>query len=112
MNEHEDYRRVLTPPEPLEPCPLCGADAEMWDFSTSFTAPQTHVVSCPTAADLGPRESPMYPGCLLYMGPLDFHRSTRRDAARYWNEYARAVVALREANEAARARKERASCGS
>ena len=37
----------------------------------------------------------MNEGCLLYMPPDEFHRHRAADAVKFWNEYARALVAQR-----------------
>ena len=101
ITEHEDYRKAASP-IPLEPCPICGATPQLFDFSESFTAPQTHVVNCTTYEQIGCRDGLIYNGCLLYNAPDDFHRPTRRQAAEYWNAFARQLVAVRKMNEDSR----------
>jgi hypothetical protein len=95
---HDDYRQMQPPPaEALEPCPCCGSDASVWEHSEAPDATVQRVVMCDQQGSIGPRDALVYEGCLLKMPPQDFYKATGRDAVRYWNDYAKALNALRRA---------------
>lgn len=95
---HDDYRQMVpAPPEPVEPCPVCGSPASVWEYSEKPTDEVQRVVMCEKGDDLGPRDGLVWNGCLLYMPPQDFYKATGRDAVRYWNEFAKATNAHRRA---------------
>lgn len=101
---HDDYKQVdlseyvFAPPNggpALEPCPVCGSKAALWQYSESDTAPRKLLVCCTHGEPIGPQEGLTNEGCLLYMPPDQFYRETIRDAVRYWNEFAKALTAMR-----------------
>ncbi len=95
---HDDYRKMApAPTEPVEPCPVCGSPASVWEYSEKPTDEVQRVVMCEKGDDLGPRDGLVWNGCLLYMPPQDFYKATGRDAVRYWNEFAKATNAHRRA---------------
>lgn len=98
----ELYKKTAIPAgTALEACPVCGAAAELWQFSEKTDEPTTKVVMCSNGDALGPQikdGSAVFVGCLLYMPPEAFYRARAIDAVKYWNDYARALTALREAN--------------
>lgn len=93
---HDLYRRMTPQPTlPIEPCPVCGSDAVVWEFSEGPTHPVRRVVMCENGERFGPQDGIMNDGCLLYMPPEQFYHGRGADAARYWNEYAKALSAQR-----------------
>ena len=79
-----------------EPCPVCGADAELWQYSTDFkNGPIDKLVMCSNGDRFGPQDGAMNEGCLLYMPPQDFYRGRIAEAVKFWNQYARALNAQR-----------------
>lgn len=100
---HDDYKQldlsqlVTAPPNPvtLERCPVCASAAQLWQYSESETSPRKLLVMCSHGEAIGPQDGLTNEGCLLYMPPNQFYRETIRDAVRYWNEFAKALVALR-----------------
>jgi hypothetical protein len=79
----------------LEACPVCGSDAELWQFSKSLDSPTTKFVRCANYGGFGPQDRDVSEGCLLFMPPREFYKATMHEAAQYWNEYALALTALR-----------------
>lgn len=80
----------------VEPCPVCGADAQLWQYSTDFkTGPIEKVLMCSNGEKFGPQDGLTNEGCLLYMPPQDFYRGRIVEAVKYWNEYAKALNAQR-----------------
>lgn len=115
---HDDYKPVdlsqfaTAPPNgwtPLEPCPVCGSEAALWQYSESETTPRRLLVCCTHGDAIGPQDGLTNEGCLLYMPPDNFYRETIRDAVRYWNEFAKALSTLRRANNWKNARVLRAA---
>jgi hypothetical protein len=88
---------VTAPPNGrvLEPCPVCGSEAQLWQYSESETSPRKLLGMCSHGEAIGPQDGLTNEGCLLYMPPDGFYRETIRDAVRYWNDFAKALVALR-----------------
>jgi hypothetical protein len=84
----------------LDLCPVCGSAASLWQYSTSETAPRKLLVCCTNGEPIGPQDGLVGEGCLLYLPPNNFYRETIRDAVRYWNEFAKALTALRASHEA------------
>ena len=94
--ERGEYKKGETPKCAIEPCPVCGADAELWLFSDDFeNGPINKLMMCTNGEKFGPQEGFMNEGCLLYMPPDEFHHGRAADAVKFWNEYARALVAQR-----------------
>lgn len=103
---HDDYKKLelsqiaSTTPDGgpvLERCPVCGSDAELWQYSTSPTAPRQLVVMCSHGDPIGPQDGIRNEGCLLYMPPEGFYQERIATAVRYWNDFAKALTALRAA---------------
>lgn len=81
--------------EPVQPCPVCGADAQVYTYD-SVNGPVQKLVACTTGGGFGPQDGDtIHPGCLLFMPPIDFYHATIREAVKYWNEYARCLSAIR-----------------
>jgi len=100
---HDDYKPLDSAGwTPLEPCPVCGSEAALWQYSVSDTAPRRLLVCCEHGDAIGPQDGLTNEGCLLYMPPDNFYRETIRDAVRYWNEFAKTLTALRTAQSASR----------
>ena len=96
MSERDMYRPMFpAPSEQVLPCPLCGSDASVWEFSEKPSDPVQRVVMCSNGEALGPQDGMVNEGCLFYMPPDQFYRPTGRDAVGYWNEFTRAIEAQR-----------------
>ena len=97
---HDDYKRLEVPAggPSLYACPVCGSPAELWQYSESETSPTTKAVCCSRADPFGPQDAIVNAGCLLYMPPGVFYKATMRDAIKYWNAYAVALMKLQRAN--------------
>ena len=94
--ERGEYKKGEIPKCAIEPCPVCGSEAELWLFSDDFeNGPINKLMACTNGEKFGPQEGFMNEGCLLYMPPDEFHRHRAADAVKFWNEYARALVAQR-----------------
>lgn len=95
---HDDYKRLEFPSgTSIEPCPVCAADAELWQYSTADDAPTSKAVMCTRGDQFGPQSGLVDEGCLLYMPPQGFYKSTIREALAYWNEYAKALTKIARA---------------
>lgn len=77
-------------------CPVCGSTAQVWQYAEKEGDPVVRVVMCTNGDRIGPQDGLANEGCLLFMPPDQFYRSTTKDALRYWNEFAVALEALRE----------------
>lgn len=92
---HDDYKRLDLPAGvTVTDCPVCGSLAELWQYSTSETAPTSKAVMCSRGEAFGPQDGIANAGCLLYMPPHEFYKATIREAVRYWNEYAGALMKI------------------
>jgi acyl carrier protein len=106
---HEEHKQLPIPEgQEISPCPVCGAEAELWQFSESPTSPTSKFVACPTGSSSTlKREDLTNGGCLLFLPPDDFYRATAKNAIQYWNEFAKNVAELREKNLAERSKPKR-----
>lgn len=96
---HDDYKQIQFPEGSVhELCPCCGADPELWQYSTSPDGPATKVVMCSTADPIGPQAGLVNEGCPLYMPPDDHYRATIREAIKFWNDFSKALTALQRKN--------------
>jgi hypothetical protein len=101
---HDDYKRLELPAgAALLPCPVCAADAELWQYSEADNGPTSKVGMCSRGEAFGPQSGIKNEGCLLYMPPDDFYRPTAREAVRFWNDYASALMKIQRAGRWARA---------
>ncbi len=95
---HDDFKRLESPAGThLEYCPVCGHDAELWQYSAAYYGPTNKLICCSRGDAFGPQEGEAMGGCLLYLPPQPFYRATIREAVRYWNDYAKALEKLRRA---------------
>ena len=109
---HDDYKRLtLQPGQHLYPCPVCAADAELWQYSEAETTPTTKLVMCSRGEAFGPQNGLVDEGCLLYMPPGAFYKASIRDAVKYWNDYAVALGRIQRAGRRARSKVLRADNG-
>lgn len=92
---HNDYKQLPTAIY-MEQCPVCDSTPQLWQYSTSDTTPRKLVVMCSYSEKIGPQDGLVKEGCLLFMPPTNFYRETIRDAIRYWNEFAQALMQLRD----------------
>lgn len=94
---HTDVKELQIPSEShLESCPVCGSDAELWQYSESMESPTSKFARCTNYVGFGPQYREAYEGCLLFMPPREFYKATVHEAVKYWNEYALALTALRK----------------
>lgn len=99
----DDYS-LVEPQLLLHPCPVCASSARLWRYSAAPTQPSSVAAMCDNGSPIGPQDGIVNEGCLLYMPPDDFYRSTIRDATAYWNSFAGALEALQRKNRWARVR--------
>lgn len=93
---HTEYKELEVPHEShLERCPVCGSDAELWQYSESMESVARKFVRCTHYDGFGPQYREAYEACLLFMPPREFYKATMHEAVNYWNEYALALIALR-----------------
>lgn len=86
-------------------CPVCGSDAELWQYSKDFkNGPIEKLVMCTNGERFGPQDGAMNEGCLLYMPPQDFYRGRIVEAVKFWNEYANELTTQRRRRNLDRAR--------
>jgi len=84
----------------IAPCPVCGSQSELWRYSESKDSPSNPVVMCTHTDKIGPQDSLLTGGCFMSNPTDDFYKATIREAIEYWNSYAKALVNLRNSNEA------------
>ena len=89
----EEYTRLATVETMLD-CPVCSASAELWEYNQNDNT-ALKVVMCSDGKAFGPQDGIMGEGCLLYMPPDAFYRPTKREAIKYWNDYAQALEKMR-----------------
>lgn len=95
----DNYTRLSTPEGThTEPCPVCYADPEIWQYIANPGEVAQKVVMCSHGDEIGPHDALAGGGCPLYMPPQSFYRPTIREAAKHWNEYAKALNKLRRDN--------------
>ena len=94
-----DYKNIETPVGTcIEVCPCCGSEASLFRYSEIENGPTQVVVMCSNGDPIGQQEGIVYAGCPLYMPNNDFYCATVREAVRYWNNYAKALNAIRRRN--------------
>jgi hypothetical protein len=99
MMAHEEFKLIKAPHEMrVEPCPVCGADAEIYQFSEAPGEDVQRVVMCSNTDPIGPQDGLVNDGCLLQLPPMAFYKATAKSAIIYWNEFAVALNAKRRAN--------------
>lgn len=82
-------------------CPVCNARAELNKIVNDDGIVEW-VVCCSHNQPIGPQADMagvINEGCLLFVPPRDFHRARRKDAVLYWNEYAAALMILRNGGD-------------
>jgi len=93
---HDLYKQLDLAGRRIEDCPVCGAKAGLWQYSTSPNDPRRVTGMCSHGDAFGPQDGMVNEGCLLYMPPEGFYQPTEREALRYWNDYAKALADLRQ----------------
>lgn len=95
----EMYKQLETPQgASILPCPCCGSEAHVWQYSESETSPTTKAVMCDNGDIIGPQDGIVGAGCLLYMPSDGFYRPTIREAVKYWNDYTNALMKMQRQN--------------
>ena len=82
MPDH-DYKQIPYHATELLPCGFCGSVVHMYQRTTARTV--DFIVMC----SLIEGESPTGDDCPLVMPPDTFYAATKREAAQYWNEWAK-----------------------
>lgn len=95
---HDDYKQLDLPDTPLEACPICASEAELWQFSKANDGPCTKAVMCSNGEQFGPQDGLGGDGCPLFMPHETHYRATIREAVKYWNEYAKSLTKIQRAN--------------
>lgn len=95
----DNYTRLTTPAGThIEDCPVCATSPEVWQYIPKKGEDAQKVVMCSHSEDIGPHDAIAGGGCPMYMPPNSFYRPTIREAVKHWNEYAKALCALRRKN--------------
>lgn len=93
---HAEFKPLPIPDEShLEPCPVCGSDAELWQHSESVESRTRKFVRCTNYDGFGPQDLDVFQGYLLSLPPHEFYNATVHEAVQYWNAYAVALTARR-----------------
>lgn len=97
VKAYDNYKLWSPPPDPatISRCPVCNSPGEVWQYSDSPDSQLLRVVMCTRGEAFGPQEGIVNEGCLLYMPPEAFYRATTKEAVRYWNDYAKALLVVR-----------------
>lgn len=109
----DNYTKLTAPAgTQIEPCPVCAADPEVWQYIAKEGDVAQKVVMCSHDDEIGPYDALAGGGCPLYMPPQSFYRPTIREAVNFWNEYGKALGTLRRKNGWKRAQVLRGSAAS
>ena len=91
----DEYKRLDTPSGAhLEPCPCCGSIPKVRQYVDDL-GDTTKVVMCSFGSPIGPQNDELSNGCPLYFPSMEAYRATIREAVEYWNEFAKALTAIR-----------------
>ena len=98
---HDIYKKLDVPADRvLTACPVCGSEAELWQYSETEESPTTKAVCCTRSESLVPgTEDGLMGGCPLYMPPNHHYHATIREAIDYWDRYSKSLRAIRASNE-------------
>lgn len=104
---YDNYKLWEPQPDPatIKPCPICGTSGEVWQYADKPDSQLLRVVMCKNGESFGPQIKDghvILGGCLLYMPPNDFYRATTKEAVKYWNDYAEALLKMRKSNQGER----------
>ena len=95
----DNYTQLRVPDgTTIDPCPVCDADPEVWQYISKPGEAAQKVVMCSHSEEIGPHDSLSGGGCLLYMPPTSFYQPTIREAVKHWNDYGKALTELRKKN--------------
>lgn len=93
---HEMYTQLDAPDgKVIAECPCCSADGVLYQYQKHKDGPATKVVMCANGDRIGPQSGIAGEGCPLYMPGDEHYRATIREAIAYWNDYSRALRAIR-----------------
>jgi hypothetical protein len=84
MMSDKTYKQVPYHAEPILPCNFCGSPANMWQYTDALD-----VVTFTVMCSLDEEQSPTGDDCPLFTPPNEFYAATKRQAAKYWNEWAK-----------------------
>lgn len=100
---HELYTQLDVPAGyVIAECPCCASDGLLYQFQKEEDGPATKVIMCANGDAFGPQQGVAHEGCPLYMPDDDHYRATIREAIAYWNDYSKALQAIRRKNSWAR----------
>ena len=95
---NDEYKRLDTPSDAhLEPCPCCGSNPRVRQYVNDL-GDTFQVVMCTFGDSIGPQNDELSNGCPLYFPSMEAYRATIREAVQYWNEFAKALTAIRREN--------------
>jgi len=95
----DEYTKLTIPDGAhIEACPCCGSTPELWQYQVSEGEAASKAVMCTNNERIGPQDGVADEGCPLYMPSQGFYRATIREAIKYWNEYAKALMKQQRQN--------------
>ncbi len=94
----DEYTHLDTPSGThLEPCPCCGSTPRIWQYIDD-AGDATKVVMCSFGDSIGPQNDELSNGCPLHSPCMEAYRATVQEAVKYWNEFAKALIAIQRRN--------------
>lgn len=95
---NDEYKRLDTPSGThLEPCPCCGSNSRVRQYVDN-DGDATQVVMCSFGDPIGPQNDELSNGCPLHSPCMEAYRATVQEAVKYWNEFAKALMAIQSEN--------------
>jgi len=88
----DEFTKIENHSHALYRCPICGADAELWELDDERRG-IFKFVACSRKEDRQLIEGIDCP--LVFPEPTGFYRATQREAIRAWNEFAQAAEEAR-----------------
>lgn len=93
MEDDFDYRQLYTE-QSIMPCPMCLSESKVYG---KWPKLKEYVVCCDHALAIGDQDPKFLPGCMMHLPQREFHQDSPEGAIEFWNAFANAVEALREA---------------
>ena len=94
----DEYTLLNTPGGThLDPCPCCGSNPRVRQYIDD-NGDATQVVMCSFGDPIGPQNDELSNGCPLHSPSLEAYRTTVQEAVSYWNEFAKALLAIQRRN--------------
>lgn len=92
--DNETYTQLSTEGLDIEPCPLCGSDAELWERDMGRGPGTAKFVACSHTEALGLISG----GCPMAMPPEDFYYPRKTEAINTWNDFCKMVNSMRRSS--------------